>query len=101
MGEPARGMQVLQEALEYKATEDHDVIADAIRDRGEGYSVFCIVSLQRPRLASTSALSDHPFLQPVGILYRPNEKKIANMRARDWLGKAVSVALQRARPTVL
>ncbi|KAG9002436.1 hypothetical protein FRB94_003955 [Tulasnella sp. JGI-2019a] len=62
-----RGMQILREAQALKAQDDHDVIADAIQDRGEGYSVFCI---------------------PMGVLYRPNEKKVANMRARDWMGKA-------------
>jgi len=34
----------LEEARLEKATEDHNVIDDAIRDRGEGYTVFSIVS---------------------------------------------------------
>ncbi|KAG8859707.1 hypothetical protein FRB96_004281 [Tulasnella sp. 330] len=67
LGNPDRGMQLLKDALALRAIDDHDVIADAIQDRGDGYTVFCI---------------------PVGTLYRPNEKKIANMRARDWMGKA-------------
>jgi hypothetical protein len=33
----------MENALEQKVTEEHDVIDDAIRDRGDGYTVFSIV----------------------------------------------------------
>ena len=34
----------MQDAQREKATEEHGVIDDAIQDRGEGYTVFSIVS---------------------------------------------------------
>lgn len=38
------GLQDMQEARAQKATDEHNVIDDAITDRGEGYTVFSIVS---------------------------------------------------------
>ena len=38
-------MAELQDATNQKATEEHGVIDEAIRDGGEGYTVFSIVSL--------------------------------------------------------
>ena len=40
------GMAELQDAARQKATEEHSVIDEAIRDRGEGYTVFSIVRPQ-------------------------------------------------------
>jgi len=34
----------MEEGRKEKATEEHNVIDDAISDRGEGYTVFSIVS---------------------------------------------------------
>jgi len=39
------GLQDMQEAKREKATDEHNVIDDAIADRGEGYTVFSIVRL--------------------------------------------------------
>ncbi|KAG8722287.1 hypothetical protein FRC08_004523 [Ceratobasidium sp. 394] len=61
------GLADLQAAQKEKATPEHDVIDDAIRDQGDGYTVFSI---------------------PVGILFRPNPNKIKNLQAKDYLGKA-------------
>jgi len=61
----------MEEARKDKATEEYNVIDDAIQDRGEGYTVFSI---------------------PVGILYRPSEKKLKNSTQRDYMGKAKLVA---------
>lgn len=44
LGETDIGMQDMQEARSSKATAEHNVIDDAIQDRGEGYTVFSIVS---------------------------------------------------------
>jgi neutrophil factor 2 len=44
LGDPASGMQDLSEAVRNKAIPEHDVVDDAIRDRGEEYTVFSIVS---------------------------------------------------------
>ena len=39
------GLADMDEAKREKATPEHDVIDDAIRERAEGYTVFSIVSL--------------------------------------------------------
>lgn len=71
MGRTQEGLADMQEARKDKATEEHNVIDDAIQDRGEGYTVFSI---------------------PVGVLYRPSEKKLKNSVQRDYMGKAKLVA---------
>lgn len=43
MGRVQEGLQDLQEASRDKAIDDHKVIDEAIRDRGEGYMVFSVV----------------------------------------------------------
>ncbi|KZV61081.1 hypothetical protein PENSPDRAFT_759646 [Peniophora sp. CONT] len=73
MGQVDEGMLELQDAAAAKATEEHNVIDEAIRDRGEGYTVFSI---------------------PVGVLYRPSEMKIKNAKTRDYMGKARLVATE-------
>jgi len=71
MGRSQEGLADLEEAKKDKATDEHNVIDDAIQDRGEGYTVFSI---------------------PVGVLYRPSEKKLKNSVQRDYMGKARLVA---------
>lgn len=65
------GMQDFQYAVKEKMTPDHDVIDDAIREKAVGYTVFSI---------------------PVGVLYRPNEAKVKNLKTKDYLGKARLIA---------
>ncbi|EAW13848.1 putative PB1 domain protein [Aspergillus clavatus NRRL 1] len=65
------GMQDLEYAGKEKVTPDHDVINDAIREKAEGYTVFSI---------------------PVGVIYRPNEAKVKNLKTKDYLGKARLIA---------
>lgn len=65
------GMQDLLFAVKEKVVEDHDVIDEAIRDEADGYTVFSI---------------------PVGVVYRPNEAKVRNLKTKDYLGKARLVA---------
>jgi len=65
------GLNDMEEGKREKATPEHDVIDDAIRERAEGYTVFSI---------------------PVGVLYRPSEKKLKNSVTRDYMGKAKLVA---------
>jgi hypothetical protein len=43
MGNVQQGIADMEEARREKATEEHNVIDDAIQDRGEGYTVFSIV----------------------------------------------------------
>ncbi|KZS88882.1 hypothetical protein SISNIDRAFT_459314 [Sistotremastrum niveocremeum HHB9708] len=71
MNQVDEGMQDLEEARRNKVTDEHNVIEDAIKDRGEGYTVFSI---------------------PVGIVYRPSESKLKNAKTKDYLGKAKLVA---------
>jgi len=71
LGQMQEGMAELQEAMRQRATEEHGVIDEAIRDQGEGYTVFSI---------------------PVGVLYRPSENKLRNAKTRDFMGKAKLVA---------
>ncbi|KAF2000063.1 hypothetical protein P154DRAFT_208176 [Amniculicola lignicola CBS 123094] len=65
------GMQDLSFAAKEKVVQDHDVIDEAIREEADGYTVFSI---------------------PVGIVYRPNEAKVKNLKTKDYLGKARLVA---------
>ena len=45
MGRTEEGLMDMTEALKEKVTEEHNVINDAIQDRGDGYTVFSIVSV--------------------------------------------------------
>lgn len=65
------GMADLEYAAKEKVKPDHDVIDEAIRERAEGYTVFSI---------------------PVGVVYRPNDAKVKNLKTKDYLGKARLVA---------
>jgi len=65
------GLQDLVFAAREKAVLDHDVIDEAIKEQAEGYTVFSI---------------------PVGVIYRPNEAKVKNLKKQDYLGKARLVA---------
>ncbi|KAI7281881.1 hypothetical protein KC345_g3856 [Hortaea werneckii] len=67
------GMQDLIFAAREKIVPDHEVIEEAIREQAEGYTVFSI---------------------PVGVVYRPNEAKVKNLKTKDYLGKARLVAAQ-------
>lgn len=65
------GMQDLAYARKEKIVPDHDVIDEAIKEEAEGYTVFSI---------------------PVGVVYRPNEAKVKNLKKQDYLGKSRLVA---------
>lgn len=70
------GMQDFGFAQKEKMTPDHDVIDDAIREKAVGYTVFSI---------------------PVGVVYRPNEAKVKNLKTKDYLGKARLIATSNAQ----
>lgn len=76
LGDEASGMQDMMEAQRCKAIPEHDVIDDAIRDKGEEYTVFSI---------------------PVGILFRPSETKMRNAKTKDYMGKAKLISAADAR----
>lgn len=79
------GIIDMRAASAEKQTDEHAVIDDAIRDRGDGYTVFSIVRL----LCTTLTANLICCLQPVGVLYRPSEKKLKNSTTKDYMGKAV------------
>jgi len=68
MGRVQEGLDTLDIASQIKVTDEHAVIDEAMRDRGDGYTVFSV---------------------PVGVIYRPSEKKLKNVVTKDYLGKAV------------
>lgn len=76
MASIAHGLSDLDNASQEKQIEDHEVIDEALRDQGVGYTVFSI---------------------PVGLLYRPDESKVRNMAVRDYLGKARLIAATDVR----
>jgi hypothetical protein len=76
LGRMDEGLADMQEAKKDKATDEHNVIDDAIADRGEGYTVFSI---------------------PVGVLYRPSEKKLKNATTKNYMGKAKLIAAADSR----
>ena len=90
LGQMQEGMAELQDATNQKATEEHGVIDEAIRDRGEGYTVFSIVSLVMVHGLYHSVDQRR---KPVGVLYRPSENKLKNAKTRDFLGKAVRYSI--------
>lgn len=63
MGYEEEGMADMQEASRLKITDEHSVIDEAIRDRGQGYTVFSIVRASSlcvfgiPQLMSRSPLA--------------------------------------------
>lgn len=65
------GMTDMEYAAKEKQVEDHNVIDEAIKEQAEGYTVFSV---------------------GVGVLYRPNESKVRNVKTKDYLGKARLVA---------
>ncbi|KAH8926063.1 P-loop containing nucleoside triphosphate hydrolase protein [Atractiella rhizophila] len=76
MGNEASGMEDFQEARKEKQTPEHNVIDEALGDRGDGYTVFSI---------------------PVGVLYRPPSSKVNNLKQKNYLGQAKLVAASDAR----
>ncbi|KAG9003507.1 hypothetical protein FRB94_003090 [Tulasnella sp. JGI-2019a] len=76
MGNMDLGMRDLDAANQFKALDEHDVISEAITERGQGYTVFSI---------------------PVGILYRPADSKLNNVKTKDYMGKATLVAATEAK----
>ena len=73
------GMQDLMFAAREKMVPDHSVIDEAIAEQAEGYTVFSI---------------------PVGVVYRPSEAKVKNLKSKDYLGKARLIAAQEQRHNI-
>ncbi|KAJ6491924.1 hypothetical protein C8R45DRAFT_1095993 [Mycena sanguinolenta] len=56
---------------EDKITDAHDIIDDAMADRGKGYTIFSI---------------------PVGVLYRPPASKVKNLISKDYVGETFDLS---------
>ncbi|ORX47021.1 hypothetical protein DM01DRAFT_1348799 [Hesseltinella vesiculosa] len=74
LGEIDPGLTDLYHAQKSKMTEEHDVIDQAVRDRGKGYSVFSI---------------------PVGVLYRPPESKLHQLGNVDMFAAVNKLGLNK------
>ena len=81
------GLQDLEYASKEIQVEDHNVIIDAIAERAEVSR-----SILPSGLILTCSQGYTVFSVPVGIVYRPNESKVRNVKAKDYLGKARLVA---------
>jgi len=71
LGQTKEGMADLRFASKETQTLEHDVIDEALLSKGLGFTVFSI---------------------PVGVLFRPNQNKVKNVKTKDYLGKARLVA---------
>ncbi|KAJ7834528.1 NADPH oxidase regulator NoxR [Mycena leptocephala] len=80
MGRINAGLADMEEAKRASANDEHKVINEAIADRGDGYTVFSV---------------------PIGVLYRPSEKKVSNAKPKDYLGTAVLVATSDSTDTTV
>nr|KAK5445061.1 hypothetical protein LTR18_004768 [Exophiala xenobiotica] len=80
------GLQDFTFAQKEKMTPDHDVIDDAIKERAQ--------TLREKEQRWLTDLS-----RPVGCVYRPNEAKVKNLKAKDYLGKARLIATSNSANT--
>ena len=89
-------MQDLGYAVKEKVVEDHDVIDEAIAEEAEVRLFYptcshaCLLLLCRAGLIFCQGYT--VFSIPVGVVYRPNEAKVRNLKTKDYLGKARLVA---------
>lgn len=80
------GMQDLSYAVKEKVVEDHNVIDEAIREEAEVSSPAA--HWQVELVANFGFQGYTVFSIPVGVVYRPNEAKVRNLKTKDYLGKA-------------
>lgn len=91
------GLQDLNFAVKEKVVEDHNVIDDAIREEAEvitpGDSSVDGHKGPEEQLADRTTRQGYTvFSIPVGVVYRPNDAKVRNLKTKDYLGKARLVA---------
>lgn len=80
-------------ASKEKQTSDHDVIDEALADRGD-VRLFSSLGghLARHGLTYNAHQGYTVFSIPVGLLYRPAASKMRNLKTKDYLGVAKLVA---------
>ncbi|KAG0324263.1 hypothetical protein BG004_003506, partial [Podila humilis] len=71
LGEMDLGMTDLWKATREKQTKAHDLLDQALRDKGQDCTVFTL---------------------PQGVLYRPAESKVKNSKKKDYLGNSKVIA---------
>ncbi|KAF9903387.1 hypothetical protein EC991_003842, partial [Linnemannia zychae] len=76
LGEHDLGMTDMWRATREKQTKAHDMLDQALRDKGQDCTVFTV---------------------PQGVLYRPAESKVKNAKKKDYLGNSKVIAALDAR----
>ncbi|KAG0359883.1 hypothetical protein BGZ54_009796, partial [Gamsiella multidivaricata] len=71
LGETDLGMTDIWRASREKQTKAHDILDQALRNKGKDCTVFTV---------------------PQGILYRPPESKVKNSKKKDYLGSSKVIA---------
>ncbi|CAG8518554.1 676_t:CDS:2 [Paraglomus occultum] len=72
LGQTEKGLDDFAYAAKEKQTEEHDVIDEAMVVQGQGFTVFSI---------------------PVGVIYRPPEGKLKNVKTKNYLGEPTLIAV--------
>ncbi|KAF8938656.1 hypothetical protein BGZ47_008478 [Haplosporangium gracile] len=78
LGEHDLGMTDMWRATREKQTKAHDMLDQALRDKGQDCTVFTV---------------------PQGVLYRPAESKVKNARKKDYLGNSKVIAALDTKDT--
>ncbi|KAG0317043.1 hypothetical protein BGZ97_005995, partial [Linnemannia gamsii] len=76
LGEHDLGMTDMWRATREKQTKAHDMLDQALRDKGQDCTVFTV---------------------PQGVLYRPAESKVKNAKKKDYLGNSKVIAALDAK----
>ncbi|KAF9127596.1 hypothetical protein BGW39_005761 [Mortierella sp. 14UC] len=76
LGDHDLGMADMWRATREKQTKAHDMLDQALRDKGRDCTVFTV---------------------PQGVLYRPAESKVKNAKKKDYLGNSKVIAALDAR----
>lgn len=88
-GNTVEGMDDITLAMKEKQTDDHSVINEAYGDRGNvGQIPFVSLASTYRRYVQGYIV----FSIPVGVLYRPSEGKLKNIKTKDYLGTAKLIA---------
>lgn len=77
MGKIDGGLTDLYHAQKARMTEEHDVIDQAVKDRGKGYSVFSI---------------------PPSVLFRPPENRLRQLQGTDMFAVVDQLAISQKKP---
>lgn len=79
LGEHDLGMTDMWRATREKQTQAHDMLDQALRDKGQDCTVFTV---------------------PQGVLYRPAESKVKNAKKKDYLGNSKVIAALDAKDAI-